>query len=59
MPLRRKFRHHSTNSIAVNMDLTILNVGHKYGCGNKLKTFFSCIQSISDSTIANAKMIFF
>jgi len=41
------------------MNLTILNVRYKYGCRNKLNIFFSIIQSISDSTTTNSKMIFF
>ena len=53
------FRHHNTKSIALNMVLTVLSVGCKYGLRNKLKTFFSIVQSISDSTTANAKMNFF
>ena len=53
------FRHHNTNSIAVNMDLTIINVGCKYGLRNKLKTFCTIVHSLSDSTTANVKMNFF
>lgn len=53
------FRHHNTNSIAINMDITILNFGCKYGLRNNLTTFFSIVQNICDSTTANTKMNFF
>ena len=50
------FRRHNTNIIDVNMDVTILNDGSKYGLCNKLKSLSLIIRFISDSTTANAKM---
>jgi hypothetical protein len=51
-------RRHNTNSIAVNMNLTMLYVTSKYGLRNKIQTLFLIIQFISDSTTANAKKNF-
>jgi len=44
------------NTITLNMGLTILDVGSKYGPRNKIKIFSLIVLSNSDSTAAKEKM---
>lgn len=47
---------YNTKTIALNMGLTILDGGSKYGPRNTIKFFSLIVQSTSDSTAAKAKM---